>query len=408
MFSALMKVVRWTGNKKTRILCGFAYSFLISLVSVAPIAIAAWAMCGFLGLSNGEKPDLKIALTAGLAIIASIALRAALMWLRARAEETVAAERSNEVRVRIGEALKRVPLGYFDNHPSGEILSALTTELSFVEIHGMRMVDMLGNGYITAAAMVASLAFMDLRACFLALAAIAVATVVLELMFNNSARLSPVQNDAREDMAQATLEYIHGMPVVKSYRQVDAAVSAVRSAYARSRNVNLKTELAFQPLNALLIFVTRGASVGVIVIVCISFLNGTISLLNFCTLMMFSFMLFQSIEACGDAAYVIGHIGEVIDRLDAIESAPAIDDNCKAVKLEHHNLEMHDVSFAYGDGPLVLKGMSLTISEGTTAALVGGSGDNCCQAVCTFLRCNRRLRTHRRTRCTRAFLRQYS
>jgi len=374
MFSALIKVVRWTGNKKTRIFFGFAYSFLISLVSAAPIAIAAWAMCGFLGLSYGEKPDLKIALTAGLAIIASISLRAALMWLRARAEETVAAERSNEVRLRIGEALKRVPLGYFDNHPSGEILSALTTELSFVEIHGMRMVDMLGNGYITAAAMVAFLAFMDLRACILALAAIAVATVVLELMFKNSARLSPAQNDAREDMAQATLEYIHGMPVVKSYRQVDAAVSAVRSAYARSRNVNLKTELAFQPFNALLLFVTRSASIGVIVIVCISFLNGTISLLNFCTLVMFSFMLFQSIEACGDAAYVIGHIGEVIDRLDAIESAPAIDDNCKAVKLEHHNLEMHDVSFAYGDGPLVLNGMSLTIPEGTTAALVGGSG----------------------------------
>lgn len=374
MFSALIKVVRWTGNKKTRIFFGFAYSFLISLVSAAPIAIAAWAMCGFLGLSNGEKPDLKIALTAGLAILASIALRAAFMWLRARAEETVAAERSNEVRVRIGEALKRVPLGYFDNHPSGEILSALTTELSFVEIHGMRMVDMLGNGYITAAAMVAFLAFMDLRVCILALAAIAVATVVLELMFKNSARLSPAQNDAREDMAQATLEYIHGMPVVKSYRQVDAAVSAVRSAYARSRNVNLKTELAFQPFNALLLFVTCSASIGVIVIVCISFLNGTISLLNFCTLVMFSFMLFQSIEACGDAAYVIGHIGEVIDRLDAIESAPAIDDNCKAVKLEHHNLEMHDVSFAYGDGPLVLNGMSLTIPEGTTAALVGGSG----------------------------------
>ena len=374
MFSALIKVVRWTGNKKTRILCGFAYSFLISLVSAAPIAIAAWAMCGFLGLSNGEKPDLKIALTAGLAIVASIALRAALMWLRARAEETVAAERSNEVRLRIGEALKRVPLGYFDNHPSGEILSALTTELSFVEIHGMRMVDMLGNGYITAAAMVAFLAFMDLRACILALAAIAAATVVLELMFKNSARLSPAQNDAREDMAQATLEYIHGMPVVKSYRQVDAAVSAVRSAYARSRNVNLKTELAFQPFNALLLFVTRSASIGAIVIVCISFLNGTISLLNFCTLVMFSFMLFQSIEACGDAAYVIGHIGEVIDRLDAIESAPAIDDNCKAVKLEHHNLEMHDVSFAYGNGPLVLDGMSLSIPEGTTAALVGGSG----------------------------------
>lgn len=374
MFGALLKVVRWTGGKKTRILFGFACSFLISLVSAAPIAIAAWAMCGFLGSANVGSFDLRIALTAGVSIVASVALRAALMWLRARAEETVAAERSNEVRVCIGEALKRVPLGYFDDHPSGEILSALTTELSVVEIQGMRMVDTLGNGFITAAAMVAFLAFVDLRASFVALAAVAVATIVLELMFRNSSRLSPAQNDAREDMAQATLEYIHGMSVVKSYRQVDAAVSAVRSAYACSRNVNLKTELAFQPLNALLLLVTRAASVGVIVVVCISLLSGTISLLEFCTLVMLSFMLFQSIEASGDGAYVIGHIGEVIDRLDAIESAPAIDAGCKAVKLEHHDLEMRNVSFAYGDGSPVLDGISLSIPEGTTAALVGASG----------------------------------
>ncbi len=63
MFSALIKVVRWTGNKKTRILFGFAYSFLISLVSAAPIAIAAWAMCDYAALASLYAGDADAAVT---------------------------------------------------------------------------------------------------------------------------------------------------------------------------------------------------------------------------------------------------------------------------------------------------------------------------------------------------------
>ncbi len=66
-------------------------------------------------------------------------------------------------------------------------------------------------------------------------------------------------------MAQA-LEYIHGMPKVKSYRQVDAVVSAVRPHTYRLRNKSLETELAFQLLQRLASLVTRSASIGVIVI----------------------------------------------------------------------------------------------------------------------------------------------
>ncbi len=106
------------------------------------------------------------------------------------------------MRLRIGEALKRVsPLSYFDNHPSGEILGTHNRAVICGDpryAHSERN----GNGYITAAAMMAFLAFMDLRACILALAAIAVATVVLELMFKNSALCHP-RRSARETMAQA-------------------------------------------------------------------------------------------------------------------------------------------------------------------------------------------------------------
>ena len=375
MFRTLWKVIRWTGDRRGRIILGFVYSLFISFASAAPIMVAAWCVHGLAVLHAPTASEgMRYALVALAGIAVSVVVRAALMSLRARTEETIATERANEARLKVGEALKRVPLGYLDEHPSGEILSGLTTELSVVEIQGMRMVDVLGNGYVTAVALIAFLAVTNAKAAILAVAALAVATVVLELMYTYSARLSPVQNDEREAMSQATLEYVHGMPTVKSYRQLGASMSAVRAAFAHSRAINLRTELAFQPLNALLLFVTKAASTGVVAITCLSYLSGETDLATFCMLSMFSFALFQSVEAAGDGAYVIGHIGEIVDRLDALESAKAIDEGCEEMGLENHDLEMRNVSFSYGDGPLVLDGMSIRIPEGTTAALVGASG----------------------------------
>ncbi len=97
MFSALIKVVRWTEQQAANPLWLLHITFPYLTCFCSTIAICtAWAMCGFLGLSYGESPI--HALTAeGGHWPASISR--ALGW-EARAEET--AERSNEVRLRIG------------------------------------------------------------------------------------------------------------------------------------------------------------------------------------------------------------------------------------------------------------------------------------------------------------------
>ncbi len=75
-----------------------------------------------------------------------------------------------------------------------------------------------------------------------------------ELMFKNSRFLSPAQNDAREDMAQATLVAIHGMPVVKSYRQVDAVAFSSTLRIRTFCEKFLNRILLSNPFNALFLF----------------------------------------------------------------------------------------------------------------------------------------------------------
>ena len=51
-------------------------------------------------------------------------------------------------RLAIGDALKRVSLGYFQKNSTGTILNSITTGLNLLENMGIRMIDNFVGGYL--------------------------------------------------------------------------------------------------------------------------------------------------------------------------------------------------------------------------------------------------------------------
>lgn len=47
--------------------------------------------------------------------------------------------------------MKRVSLGFFNKNNMGELSAAATTDLSFMEMYAMNMINTVVNGYITVA-----------------------------------------------------------------------------------------------------------------------------------------------------------------------------------------------------------------------------------------------------------------
>ena len=80
-------------------------------------------------------------------IVGSIALNFLLSYLRAVLQESIGYEVAAGQRIHLGDVLKRVPLGYFSKNSVGDILTGVTTELSTLELQGMKMVDIIINGY---------------------------------------------------------------------------------------------------------------------------------------------------------------------------------------------------------------------------------------------------------------------
>ena len=68
--------------------------------------------------------------------------------------------------------MKRVSLGFFSKNNMGELSAAATTDLSFMEMFAMNMVNTVVNGYITVIVLILFLAFIVLWRERIALAGI--------------------------------------------------------------------------------------------------------------------------------------------------------------------------------------------------------------------------------------------
>ncbi|WP_330583641.1 ABC transporter ATP-binding protein [Geosporobacter ferrireducens] len=306
-------------------------------------------------------------------MVFTVAGRFLFAYLRATAQESIGYEVTAEQRIMMGDILKRVPLGFFSKRNAGEIASAVTTDLSFIEMFGMKMVDVVVNGYISAFTMVLCLAFYNGPVALIAAAGILFSVLSLKLLGSKSKENAPVHQKAQDSMIAATIEYIRGMPVVKAFKQEGVSIEGIRRAYKMSKDINIKIEKNYVPYNCLHLFALKAASVGIFLLSALQAADGTMDIPTMLMMAIFSFVIFGHIEAVNGATHVLKIIDATMDKLEDIENAEFIDKDGKDIEIFTYDIQFKDVTFAY-EKRNVLSNVSFTIPEHTTTAIVGPSG----------------------------------
>ena len=387
MFHSVGRIMRWAGAYRKRMVLGFVCSFFATWCTAGPVALAAWALGQLIVDAWGEErlsPHLPWLCLGGIVVL--ILLRFFFTYWKNRLQESIGTERAAEQRMELGNVLKRVSLGYFAKNDLGDILAALTTELSTLELQSMKMVDAVVNGYIQVAVILLCVAFFCPPAALAALIGVLVSAFALRGIGRQSARTAPVSHRAQEALSGAAIEYIHGLPVVKSFGQDGVSVQRFREACRANKAIRIKNEFGFVPWNCLHLFALRAASVGLVLTAGWQALAGALPLQYFLMIALFSFTIFGSVEAINDAAHILSVTDSVLDRLEELEPSDFIDKGGKEVVPERFDVALSHVSFGYG-GREVLHDVSFTAPQGTTTAIVGPSGSGkstICNLVARF------------------------
>lgn len=374
MFKTVKRIIDWCGDFKKSLYAGFVMSFLSHIFTAMPIMLAAYTV-GLLIQSkmDGTSFDTSWIWKCILLQLLFVALRFLFDYLRARFQESISYELTARDRLAVGDALKRVSLGYFQQVSTGSILSSITTGLSTLENMGIRMIDNFVGGYMNFIVVFICLAVFSPVAALIALAAALVSFLFLLIISHYSAKNAPIEAKANRDMTGAIIEYARGLSVVKSFGKSGASMDSVTKAVKDSKDIHLKIEWGYLPSNALHLVALKCGSVGLAAASAIMCINGAFDLTTMLIFMFFSFVVFASLEPISDSAHTLSVIDDAMDQLDKLKADNFIDSDGKDIKLEHFDIEFKNVDFGY-DSRKVLDNVSFRLPEKTSTAIVGPSG----------------------------------
>ena len=374
MFKTVKRIIDWCGECKGKLYLGFVMTFFSHIFAALPLGLAAYTV-GLLieSQASGAAFDPSWIWKSILLQIALVFFRFLFDFFRAKLQEPISYQLTARDRLAVGDALKRVSLGYFQSVSTGNILNSITTGLSTLENMGIRMIDNFVGGYLNFLVIFVCLAVYSPVTALIALGAAAVSLLCLLLISHYSRVNSPVEAQANRDMTSAVLEYARGLSVVKSFGKSGASMDAVTKAIRDSKNIHLKIEWGYIPGNLLHLLALKCGSVGLAFAAATQCLAGSMDFSVMLMFVFFSFSIFASLEPISDSAHTLGVIDDAMNQLDALKSDQFIDSGGRDIPLSHFDIEFKNVDFGY-DSRQVLQNVSFTIPEKTSTAIVGPSG----------------------------------
>lgn len=385
MFQTVKRIIDWCGEFKGKLYAGFVMTFFFHIFTAMPLALAAYTI-GLLieSVQNGTSFDTSWIWKSILIQVGLVFFRFLFDYFRARLQEPIGYQLTARDRLAVGDALKRVSLGYFQQVSTGNILNSITTGLSTLEGMGIRMIDNFVGGYLNFLVIFLALLICSPLTSLIALAAAALSFAFLMVISHYSHKNAPVEAQANQDMTGAIIEYARGLAVVKSFGKTGAAMDSVKQAIHDSKKIHLKIEWGYVPGNALHLMALKCGSVGLAMASALMCLSGQMDFSMALLFLFFSFSIFASLEPISDSAHTLGVIEDAMNQLDALKGEHFIDADGADIPLQHYDIQFEQVRFGYEAKRPILKDVSFRIPEKTSTAIVGPSGSGK-TTICSLL-----------------------
>jgi ATP-binding cassette subfamily B protein len=278
-----------------------------------------------------------------------------------------------EKRIALGSKLKRAPLGFFNEKSLGDITAALTTTLSDLEMLAILVLDNIVSGLVYVTLMGITIFFFNLHIGLITLGGLLIAVLLQTLMLRRSAKLAPRRQAAQDGMVREVLEYVQGMGVVKTFGLGQGNQDRVNAAAEESRAANVAVERGSITLLGFYQWVFKLAACAIIVTAPYLLSGGVLNFASCVMLLTASFTIFAPMESMGMYAAFIRFVDASLDRIAEVEKVPLLDEKSREQDFDHFDIELKNVSFAYGRRQ-VIHDVSFTIPQNTTTAIVGPSG----------------------------------
>lgn len=276
-------------------------------------------------------------------------------------------------RIRIGNKLKRVPMGFFSEFSLGKITTMSTTTLSQIEMQVPMLLVLVLGGLLNTFVFALALFYLHVMVGITAVLGILAFFIVTYFMEKKSRENASEIGIAQTHLTKQVLETVQGMQVIKSYNLGGKNNKELSNAFEENCNITMKLEKTMTPYIALQRIVLGISIAAIIILSAKYYIEGDMLLADAIMSMIAGFIIFEGIKAAGSSMAILRIAENSIDSLKYLEKIPEIKEGAETSPIRHPDIEFKDVSFAY-DEKTILDHISCEMKKNTMTAIVGPSG----------------------------------
>lgn len=376
MLKILHRLVGITGKYKSRIRLSYITSFIIGLMMKAPLILCFMVISLFMQ----ELMDRNKCLYFGIAIVASVVIEAVFEHITNVLQSATGYKVFADMRMRLGDHLRKLPMGYFTEGNIGKISAVLSTDMVFIEENCMGVLSELVSFIISQGIMVIMMFVMDIRLGVLASLVTIAFIVVGNLMLKTTLAHSVIKQEDSESLTEEVLDFAEGIGIIKSFNMLGDRSKRLTDEFEKSCRQSIDFEIAYSPW-ARALYLTFGIGTSLMLALAgVLYGKGMMPDTYMVGMTLFLFDMFVSIKSYYSQMARLTVTSASLDRIEEVFEAAELADDGKEVlpdasgkELSVPAIEYDDVSFGYTDKD-VLRGVSFKVNTNEMTALVGPSG----------------------------------
>ena len=284
---------------------------------------------------------------------------------------------ATNLRLQSMNHIVKLPLGFAEHFGSGKLRKIVNESSAATETYLAHQLPDRANALATPCGLLVLLFVFDWRLGLLSLAPVLLGFLIMMAMTGKEMqqKMNEYQN-ALDDMSNEAVEYVRGIPVVKTFGQTIFSFKKFKDSIDRYKvwviayTKQLRTPMMFYTaaINGVFVFLIAGALLFTQDQVTTEFLLNLVFYIIITPIISVTLtrIMFQSENAM--------IVDDALQRIDSVLNLEPLKETAHPMHPKDGSVELEQVHFSYNGEKDVLNGISISIPAGQTVAFVGPSG----------------------------------
>ena len=374
--SNLGRLLSYAGSRKILSYLSWFFAAVSALIALVPFWYIWRILKEVIEVAPNFGEAVNITHYGWMAVLFAVA--AVLVYITGLMCSHMAAFRiATNMRIEMTEHISKLPLGVIEQFGSGKLRRTISETTGATEAYLAHQLPDKAKAIANIVGMLALLAVFDWRLGLLSLAPVLLAFICMSGMTgkNMQRKMTEYQN-ALADMSNEAVEYVRGIPVVKTFGQTVFSFKKFKGTidnyekWTTSYTLDMRGPMMLYTLaiNSVFAFLIVGA---------FWFSHGTVTPKLLLDVLFYIIITPVITLTMTRLMYMSENNMIVADAIERVDSVLKLSELSTSDNVQHPadgSVELENVSFSYDGSKNAVDNVSLKIADGQTVAFVGPSG----------------------------------